>query len=456
MTATVSADHIAQLKTAFSGAVLKPEDDAFKTHSVSWGLQANVAPQLVLQPADTKDVASALSWVTRNNIPFAVRSGGMMPASQTSGVIISLARLDKVQLSADKDTLVVGPGNTWRKVFDTIASEPDVTVLGGRVGFVGVGGYILGGGLSYLVSEHGFCSDTLVEAQVVLADGSIVKASEDKDLLFALRGAGSNFGIVTEFILKTVPKPKKVWSGRAVFPIQSYSKVAQAVQDFTESNTDTRAGVLFVSMRPPPDFHHVAIVMPIFFGDAAEAEKVFSWLDDLSPLMKQVGPIDWETLGRVQDEGAIPPGQIGAWQTSVVPRVADVKTYEAALEWQNSLAAKDPRYAGAVLLMEPFVNGAFSKVDDETSAYPHQSEAMTVIALLVACPDPSLQPEADLREGVAKIAAASPRGVLPQYPGYAMLAGEKAQDYYGKHTHKLQQLKARYDPEGVFKGALAL
>lgn len=312
------------------------------------------------------------------------------------------------------------------------------------------------GGLSYLVSEHGFCSDTLLDAQVVLADGSIVKASEDKDLLFALRGAGSNFGVVTEFTLKTVPKPKQVWSGRAVFPIQSYSKIAKAVQDFTESNSDTRAGVLFVSMRPPPDFHHVAIIMPIFFGDAAEAVKTFAWIDELGPLIKQAGPIDWEVLGRVQDQGAIPAGQIGAWQTSVVPRVADPATYQAALEWQNSLAAKDPRYTGAVLFMEPFVNGAFSNVDDEQSAYPHQSDAMTIIALLIACPDPSLQPDADLRDGVAKIAAASPKGVLPQYPGYAMLAGEKAENYYGKHLPKLKQLKARYDPMGVFKGAIEL
>lgn len=149
---TITAEHLTQLQSSFGGSIIKPQDEAFIPNSVSWGLQAKVVPQLILQPYDAKDVAAALKWLTHNDVPFAVRSGGMMPASQTTGVILSLAKLDKVELSADKETLTVGPGNTWRKVFDTIASEQDVTVLGGRVGFVGVGGYILGGESSPLNS----------------------------------------------------------------------------------------------------------------------------------------------------------------------------------------------------------------------------------------------------------------------------------------------------------------
>lgn len=98
-----------------------------------------------------------------------------------------------MEYEASENAFRLGPGSAWRDFYKA-AKDLDTTVLGGRVGYVGVGGYTLGGGLSYLANVHGLAADSLLDAQVVLADGSIVWAKDDKDLLFALRGAGHAFG----------------------------------------------------------------------------------------------------------------------------------------------------------------------------------------------------------------------------------------------------------------------
>jgi FAD/FMN-containing dehydrogenase len=101
--------------------------------------------------------------------------------------------LQRVEYDNNKDVFHLGPGQPWRDVYKKL-EEMDVTPIGGRVGYVGVGGFTIGGGLSYLANLHGLACDSLVDAEIVLADGSIKWASEDEDLLFVLKGAGHAFG----------------------------------------------------------------------------------------------------------------------------------------------------------------------------------------------------------------------------------------------------------------------
>jgi FAD/FMN-containing dehydrogenase len=104
-----------------------------------------------------------------------------------------LSMLSRIEYDSEKNIFRLGPGQLWRDVYKKLGDK-DVTLLGGRVGYVGVGGFTLGGGLSYLANLHGLACDSLIDAQIVLADGSIKWASEDEDLLFALKGAGHAFG----------------------------------------------------------------------------------------------------------------------------------------------------------------------------------------------------------------------------------------------------------------------
>ncbi|KAI0391988.1 hypothetical protein F5Y17DRAFT_382399 [Xylariaceae sp. FL0594] len=166
----------------------------------------------IVQPKSADEVATALRVLIEGHTKFAIRSGGHnyvpgFASINETGALISLSALKSIDLSEDKKTVRVGPGNKWIEVYKALTPQ-GLTVVGGRVGPVGVGGLILGGGVNYFSSEYGLALDNVKSFEIVLANGSIIIASsegETADLYKALRGGGSNFGIVTSYELYTHP-----------------------------------------------------------------------------------------------------------------------------------------------------------------------------------------------------------------------------------------------------------
>lgn len=156
-----------------------------------------------------------------SNCKFAVKSGGHAAFSGASnidnGIVIDLVKLNQVTVSDDKKETSVGPGNVWYDVYSKL-DPMGLSVIGGRVSAIGVGGLTLGGGVSFFSNRYGWACDNVNKYQVVLADGSIqeVTPSSLPDLYFALRGGGNNFGIVTRFDLVTFPQDK-MWGGAQAF-----------------------------------------------------------------------------------------------------------------------------------------------------------------------------------------------------------------------------------------------
>ncbi|KAF2745054.1 FAD-binding domain-containing protein [Sporormia fimetaria CBS 119925] len=175
------------------------------------------APHCIYQPRTAADVALAIIILRQTGCPFAVKSGGhgRYPGESTveGGVLIDLVKLNHIEVSTDRTTVTVGPGNRWLVVYTAI--QPlGLIVVGGRDADVGVGGFLLGGGISFHSSLHGWGSDNIQSYEVVLANGTIVTASKTKnsDLFHALRGGGGNFGIVTSFTLDAYPY-NGIWGG---------------------------------------------------------------------------------------------------------------------------------------------------------------------------------------------------------------------------------------------------
>jgi hypothetical protein len=185
-----------------------------------------------------------------------VKSGGHNPnnyfSSVSGGAIISTAKLDHANLEQETGILNAGPGNR----LDSIAAKlqgSGWTFVGGRIGNTGVGGLVLGGGLSYMSAQYGWAASSVLEFEVVLANGTIVHASEDNhpDLFVALKGGGNNFGVVTNYKLQA-RRQGNVWGGNLAFAIRNKeldSKLLQAVRDFTEYNQDDKAAVIVTAER---------------------------------------------------------------------------------------------------------------------------------------------------------------------------------------------------------------
>lgn len=170
-------------------------------------------PSCIIYPSSAQEVATIIRVLNENDETFAIKSGGHNPnkgfASIDGGPLISTKYLNEVNFDPSSMTVRVGPGNDWEDVQKQL-TPAGVTVVGGRIGGVGVGGYVLGGGLSFLSTEYGWAANNIVEFEVVLANATIVYASENShpDLYKALKGGGNNFGIVTSYKMIAHPQGK--------------------------------------------------------------------------------------------------------------------------------------------------------------------------------------------------------------------------------------------------------
>jgi FAD/FMN-containing dehydrogenase len=168
-------------------------------------------PSCILFPSTAADVAAIVRILNQNNDTFVVKSGGHNAnkgfASINGGPLISTKNLNQVIFDSASMTVDVGPGNKWEDVQKVLQST-GVTVVGGRIGDVGVGGYMLGGGLSFLSVEYGWAANNVVEYEIVLANATIATVSNTSypDLFKALKGGGNSYGIVTSYKMIAHPQ----------------------------------------------------------------------------------------------------------------------------------------------------------------------------------------------------------------------------------------------------------
>ncbi|RYP57223.1 hypothetical protein DL770_010711 [Monosporascus sp. CRB-9-2] len=194
-------------------------------------------PACVFTPSDEHDVVSALAIIEATHTKFSVRSGGHMPVvgaqSNDNGVFIALTEINIKEFNDDKSVLSVGPGNRWIDVYN-FTSQYGLAVAGGRYGQVGVGGLLTGGGVNFFGNLVGWSCNTLVGAQVVLGNGSIVEtsATSHPDLFWALKGGNNNYGIVTRFEMKTYPVTTAYAGATAWDGEDAAQVVADAIQAF--------------------------------------------------------------------------------------------------------------------------------------------------------------------------------------------------------------------------------
>ncbi|KAH6704446.1 FAD binding domain-containing protein [Verticillium dahliae] len=212
--------------------------------------QGEVDPYCIFKPANPSAISVLVLLSRLTQCPFAVKSGGHAAFAGASsiegGITVSLEKINQVTLSSDKKTVVIGAGNRWSDVYRKL-SKSDVTVTGGRVSSVGVGGLSLGGGISFFSNLHGWACDNVESYEVVTATGIILTASpkQNPNLYWALRGGGNNLGIVTNFTFRTIPLPGgQLWGGTKTFMEPALDAVVDAFAGMvTDSPQDPNAGL---------------------------------------------------------------------------------------------------------------------------------------------------------------------------------------------------------------------
>jgi FAD/FMN-containing dehydrogenase len=317
----------------FGGTLLRPGDPGYDEARTVFNAMIDRRPALIAQCASPEDVGRALAYARSEGLPVAVRAGGHSVAGMSlvdGGVVIDVRPMDSVEVDADRRTARAGGGATW-SAFDRATQAHGLATTGGRVSTTGVAGLTLGGGSGWLERSLGLSCDNLVGAELVTADGRIVGVDEgsEPELLWALRGGGGNFGVVTSFEMKLHPVGPDLFGGLAVFDPAHGRALLRAFRDFHADGGPRRAGLAAVYLTAPPEpfipeswqGRLVVGFAGIWNGPVEEGERAMRPLLDVAePIADLFGPVPYADFQCMIDD---PPGLRNYWTADYLDELTD-------------------------------------------------------------------------------------------------------------------------------------
>lgn len=467
------------LSSTNSKVILPDESEDYKKAIARWSMAASKPAGLVIQPSNPQEVGIIVKYASENNIELAVKGGGHSTAGTSStdgGLLVYLESLRKVTVEDWKDgskVFRIGGGASWGDV-DQEGVKHGLHTVGGTVADTGVGGLTLGGGYGWLSGKYGLTIDCLEEVEVVLASGEIVRANKEHngDLFWALSGAGQNFGVATEFVMKAYPQGE-MWIGLVFFDSEpgTIEKIVNVINEIytpgkdgrTKYKGQTMGGLGFMS-PPPAEGKIMTFVSIIFNGTEEEGRKAWKPLFDIGPAMDTMAMQPFP----VANSFLAPPIGLrcsmkgSSFQLPMQPSfVQDVKNRYA--EFFNA----DPEERGITLLMYELYD-PWATVQSSAGSFANRGTHFNALI----CPiwknessdancrqwarDLNERFKEELRKHTSQVnqgdSDAAPRGKK----GSVMIYGnydqydEKSKDLFGDNYPKLQQLKARYDPSNTF------
>lgn len=451
------------------GRVLVPGDEGFEESLMRWSLTQVKPAAAVAMPKTTAEVSAVVRFAADNNIAFNVKGGGHSTSSvscapSAEGMVLDLGLLRSVHVDAEARTVTFGGGCLWGDVDDALWPH-GLATPGGTVSHTGVGGLILHGGFGIISGVHGLTLDCLVECEVVLADGSVVTASEaeNSDLFWGLRGAGSSFGVVTSFTSRAFPQGD-VYSGMLMFAPDKLAPLVDFLNHWERTTTGPEALALVLTHLPlepgqeaPPGGRPPAI-MVLFIHAGADAEtagpEYFAPVLELEALFSKVGMVPYPAFNKATDDarGVHKRYQFGGANFTLP---APLATVQAIAERFWALSPPSEGLADSMLLLEAIPGTAIRRVPVDSMAFNSRGDYYN-IGIIWKWTDAALDAEmrtrnrgfqAELR-GLGYDDAAHKDGV-GRYLNYADEALE-AEAAFGSHAQRLRQLKQRYDPGNVF------
>ncbi|SDS67873.1 FAD-binding oxidoreductase [Microlunatus soli] len=428
----------------FTGDIIGPGDQGYEAASRT--VFGAGQPIRVLCPATVRDVQDAVGSAAQAAIPLSVRGGGHSFAgfgTNEGGVVIDLRHLAEVQL-IDPDThrVRIGGGATWGQVSTALAGE-GLAISAGDTRSVGVGGLTLSGGIGWKVRRHGLALDNLVAADVVLADGSVARASADQhpDLFWALRGGGGNVGIVTSFEFLAHPTTA-VHSGIIAFPSTEATAVLQGWAGYLRdaplelTSTVEFANPFAGGPRAPIQVH---VVVDTDNTDTAAAV--------LEPI-RRLGTVISDDVAVIPYADTLVDGMTPPPGIALITRSSFV--YKGSVPQAISTLAEIGTAEGSPIIAIRAVGGAVAEVADDATAYAHRGAELMVATTMLG-PDAVVAAAGPALDAVWRRLAPHVRGA---YASFLSTATEQDVDaiYPSATRRRLAMIKRRYDPGNVFAG----
>ena len=447
----IPSDTLKSFRTQLKGGLVLPSDANYDETRKVYNAMIDKRPGLFAMCKNTDDVVAAVNFGRENNLLVAVRGGGHNGGGLglcEDGLVIDLSGIKFVDVDTTDNTVKVGGGNLWSEV-DSVTHEYGLAIPSGMVSSTGVGGLTLGGGVGYLSRKYGLTIDNLLEAEMVLADGSFVtvNATENTDLFWAIRGGGGNFGVVTSFKFQGRPV-KMVTGGPTLWPIERVEKIMEWYDTFIHEASEELSGFIATMIIPdspfPEELHHkkFCAIVWCYTGDPDKFTELFKPVLALNPVFAHVGEMPYPSLQGMFD-GLLPAGLQWYWRADffndLTPEIrAEHLKYGSTIPTPLSQMHLYP------------ITGASSNVGAEETPWAYRDAKYAGVFIGVS-PDPD--DAAEITEWCkAYQEALHPFSAGGAYSNFMMDEGQERIKASYKHNYeRLARIKKTYDPENLFR-----
>ncbi|KAF2842541.1 FAD binding domain-containing protein [Patellaria atrata CBS 101060] len=466
------------LLSSTEAKILSPDDEGYSDTILRWSRAAEKPAGASLVPTSSEAISIAVKFATSKGIDVAVKGGGHSTAGASStdgGLLIDLSSMRKVTVNYNSKTITVQGGATWGDV-DTEADNHGLATVGGTVNDTGVGGLTLGGGFGWLSGVHGLVIDNLISCEMVLADGTIkrINSTDEPDLFWAIRGAGQNFGVATEFTFQGHDSPQ-MYTGMIMFPpvpeivrkvVDAWNTLFTRGEDGqTKGHGKLMGGLAWI--KPPPTHDALLMVLVNFIGTEEEGNKILAPILEAGPVFSNLSMKSYAEANRLLQA---PIGGRASMKGVAfeIPLRADfvLETFEQYQKFTTDI----PEAAGTVIMWEMMdATKVVSIAGNDEAGFANRGWHMNGVVMPfwsdkakdAACRQWARDMADKFREELIRDGVEPGRGVEGGVGkrgdhGAVMLYGnydqydEKSRDIFGFNYPRLQELKAKYDPTNTF------
>jgi FAD/FMN-containing dehydrogenase len=439
------------IRGRFAGDLLEPGDDGYDEARTVFNAMIDRRPRLIVRCTGPADVVAGVLLAGETGLPLAVKGGGHGVNGHAvcdDGIMLDLSPMKRIDVDPEARVVRAQAGVNWGE-FDGATQAHGLATTGGRVTTTGIAGLTLGAGSGWLERMFGYTSHNLLAAEVVTADGRVVRANEEEnsDLFWGLRGGGGNFGVVTQFEYRLHEVGPMATGGMLLWPMEQAGDVLRFYRDWMESAPDEVGGGAAVVVGPPEEFvpgplqgKPVFAVIPISFGDSELLRPIREFG---SPFADLVGPMPYLEVQKLLDPGS-PWGHLNYWKAEAVQDLSDELI---DLNLAHGERIRSPLTAA---FFQP-LGGALARVSADSTAINPTPGGWVVHALGLWETEAESEYElAWVRQWGDFMEPYARAGVPLTFS--ADTGDERVRGTFGEEKYaRLVALKDKYDPENLFR-----
>jgi FAD/FMN-containing dehydrogenase len=443
------------LRARVACPVLEGNDEGYNAARAIWNRLYDQRPALIVRPATTDDVAKSITFGRERELPVAIKCGGHQAtgyASIDGGLLVDLSAMRSVSIHPGARTIRTQSGLTWAH-FDQLTQAFGLASTGPIVSMTGISGFTLGGGFGWLHRKAGLGCDNLRSAEVVLADGMVVRANETEnpDLLWGLRGSGWNFGVVTSMEFSLHPIGPQVVAGLIYFPLDEFPKIVKRHRELLAGFPDELTAWFFLRLAPPvpviPKNWVGKPVVAIAMCHCGKPEDGQLWSGEFAklgtPIVNTVAPLEYRTWQRSLD-GRWGNGYFNDWRGQ---NLEDLSTEAVDILMEGTRGIRSPWTDIKIAHME----GAVSRIAESATAYGSRSARFSLV--VQARWEHGGETETQLAWSKGLRDRLTPYATGGVYANFiAADEQDRVPAAHGPDNYlRLRALKAKYDPTNFFR-----